>query len=659
MPAIPRTRSARLIVELSSTVLATLALGADAAPAPPREEESDHHRTAADAGVIVDRLVDDRLASLAEEIARLESSRSREPLLARRFTVETFLIAATLPLGLLGGDELPVDPCPLWRNDFRGPVPPLLAVVPESRSAEHRGGLGGGAGASARPRDPSAFSGEFLVELRHAVDGDDPVAVGGLIAVGAAADGSRSLAILATRCEPCLSPGSVDFPIVPECFLLESDQHETLIAVLEPEPLSHREARRPEPPRLDQPEDLYDLLDGVRPLALGVPPDAPPPPPEIAHDLAPSDVAWSTPPPTGAAALPPTSTWESRDQSGRLLQRVTLQRAVDGIVELRVEQPPVEVEWTSGELYQLDGHRPDGSLDRRWLRPRGTAIAHPVGLDAIFRLETSSRRSTIAIDGEVTRRGEVLASIRWRNLRAIDLDELAAIRASWHAIVAPAIARPAGAERGPDEARGMTPRLADGSPARGLDHRALEREAARRALRVALGSGDADALREATLRHRRAIESDGVAPAMTLRSLEGLAESLAGVGDASALAGLLGAPWSEAVAVIPTPDLARLVRERVTQGRWASASLLASSLAARTDLPVAEREALDALSSRLARLIGDESSARPRPTWFEPPGRRALEEFVQAGSSRSAPSANSAPGADRPAVAAAPTERTP
>jgi len=657
MPVITRGRSPRSIARPLRIALAVALAG----PGAPRASADDAPRPSDQivegATALVDRIVDERLASLAEEIDELESSRPREPLLARRFTVETFLIAATLPLGLLRGVEesTPIDPCPLWRHDFRGSLPPLR-VVPGVIAGDGLRAIAPrlAPASSAGDRPAAAIAGEFLVELRRGVDGDDPVAIGGLLLVAVERDGSRSLAILATRCEPCLSPGSVDFPIVPERFLLESDARETRIAVLEPEPLSHREARRSEPPRLDQPEDLYDLLDGVRPLVLGAAPEVDPPSPHDSPIAARGGVACSKDDVPRSASGVPTSTWESRDGADRLLQRVTLRRDGDDLAELLVEQPPVEVEWTSSEVYQLDGHRPDGSLDRRWLRPRGSVIAHRGGLVATFRFSGPPTGAVATVDAEVIRGEDRLATLRWSHLRAIDSKEVESTRGAWRRIFAPAIARPVEAERGPDEDRRATPRLPDASADRSLDPRAVERDAARRALRLALASRDAHVLRDATLRHRRAIEVDELSSSMTLRSLEGLAESLAAVGDRSSLERLLGAPWSDAVAAIPTPELARLVRERVAQGRWASSMLLASSLASRTDLPSVERETLDGLSSRLAVLIGDDPSSRPRPDWFVPPGRPALEAFIHE-RERRAPSA-SAPGS--PTLATAPKERS-
>ena len=331
------------------------------------------------------RLVRDRverqLAALEQSILAHEASQPRRSLLRRRFTVETFLMAALVPQAIAFAPQ--PDLAPLWRQDFRG-EPRALAGP---RGWPGRTALLGGP-----PAD--AVAGRFVIELLEPVDGDDAAAIGGRFVVG-----PDSATLAATWCEPCLHAESVDFPIVPEAFLLDWNRSHRAVATLLPAPRSHRELVRDEPSRLDQPEDLYDLFDGLRAL------------PRERGDLGGLPLDRS-----GRDDREPRgpSLHVSHGVDGTELQRVRVEHDdASGELLVSIDQPPVRCRWSSPRRYEIEGDVGGDSMPIRSFVPQGEIESLTAPITATFRIRAGSIAGTI-------RRGELLlATLRWESIACL------------------------------------------------------------------------------------------------------------------------------------------------------------------------------------------------------------------------------------------------
>jgi hypothetical protein len=579
----------------------------------------------------VRREVEARLALFESEIGRLEAGRDRTRLFARKLTVDTLLAVATLPRSLAFGPA--PDPLPLWRYDFRGVARPLR---PRCASTDDDGDLGFdplGGGLSNRPasaapqqlpalwdelgRGPTeALHARFTVRMRTLVDGDDPATLGGLVLI----EPQRTL-LLATWCEPCLAPIAVDFPVVPEAFLLEWDAQRRSIAVARPRLDGHSERVRPEPPDLDQPEDLYDLFDGVRPLPW-------------LERSAPRSGGGIDHREHAVTILE----WESRDDAGRLLQRVSWRSAAarprhrggdrdDAGVpvpsgssppRLVVEQPPLSTRWRSGHRYELAGDAAGTAMPRRTLRPEGELLQHAEGATAIFEI-VPGEDGAWCVEGTIRRGDAIAAEIRLDRFARIDLDESASVAGRW---------------RSAFEADGATARPQ--VDWRHLDPTARTLHAERTALLTALRIGDPVALDGAARRWSDAARELGVDPDSRLRALEGVAESLAAALDQSRVDLLFDGPWALEAAALDGPTRLRLSADRIRQGRFGAALRLLDGVDL-ADAPAAAAapgdQPLDTawLRRRLVAVALRPPEQRTRPEWIEPPGRAALDRQLAGG----------------------------
>lgn len=549
-----------------------------------------------------------RIEAMAREIEAQEASRDRLPLLERKFTVDTFLAVGTL-LESLGRGGVP-DPLPLWRFDFLDlprPLQPLEAAEIDSPDASPPAEAG------------LRLHGAFEVAFLQAAGGDDPVTIRGRVLIDDA-----GVAILATGCEPCLAPTAVDFPILPEAFLLEwADRHRE-VRTFHPAIASHRERLSPDPPRLDQPEDLYDLFDGLRPL------------PWL---LAATKPRFPTPA-SGSA--------EARDESGRALQRVewrldrgeTLRDVALARLSLSVEQPPLETRWRSGATYRLDGESGGDAFIAAELRPEGVLLQHPDGASASFEIDTDAGVPR-EISATIRRGGAIAAKLRWIGLESLGLEEAATVRQRWRRLADDPLAW----RSWPAALDGMS------------DQPAARLHGIRRRLLSAIGGRDRRAMHAAAASWSQELARQGFRPDVELRGWEQLAAWLAARGEQELAVEVALGPWLDAIRRQDPAVRRRLATDRLSHARFAAAMLLA--------LEVGEGDGplpwwLEAV---LLAALGGEAT-RPVVAWIEPPGRveldrivaEALSAFVRDRPPSSSPSSPS-PSSPSPAPAQSPTQK--
>jgi len=659
----------------------TDAAGIEAKPSPIDDSVAANAARARDA--VLDAVLG-QLDRLSEGISTHEASRPRTRLLERRLTVETFLIAGLAPQQLVFGDA--PDVAAPWRFAFDGTG---RRLAPDSATTADWSPLGRDERAAAAI---DGISGRFLISFLRPVGGDDPVTISGRFLAR-----PDRVMLAATWCEPCLAPDSVDFPIAPEGFLLEWDDSWRTIRVRVPMPGHHAErtlAIEDVPPLLDQPDDLFDLFDGLRPLPwlLGDPVRTPEESPERG---ATTDIA--TPGPEHLDAHPDTAghpTWISRTPDGGIAQRVTILHAGADSATLRVEQPPVRTTWTSFERYELVGDVHGEPLPTRSIRPQGSILAHDGGTVLTLSIElpepsdpvSDPRRGAAAAPGVapptspsahavVESGGRRIATLRWDRIRLLDRVGSDRLEASLrHAFEDPAIA--------PHATGRIDPLVA-------LDPAAAARRRLRGELRDAIADGTGGQVRDRIASHLDRLANDGLDPTVGLRSIEMLEERLLGASIAEGVADRLATAWRAAFERSSSAALRRLLDDRIRQGRFGAARRLATALASadgaatrpsrarvagsewardadriedRPDrdegvlgfgfaarlgmspkvAPAPTFENLPEIVRRIDAVI--ECEDRPAPSWHEPPGRRALEES-NAGSRR--------PRADRSRVVSA------
>lgn len=530
-----------------------------------------------DAEAMLREAIADRVDAMAREIETREASRDRGPLLARKFTIDTFLGVGTV-LATLHRGGVP-DPFPLWRFDFRDASRPLEAMPHAAVEAAASG----------------AWLAAFEVVLLEAVAGDDPVAIAGSVLV----DGTGA-AILANWCEPCLAPLAVDFPILPEAFLLEWNEVSRRVVASHPIVARHAEATANAPPALDQPEDLYDLFDGLRPL----PWLASPPPAGRPHE--PAAIA-------GDAA--------SRDERGARLQQVSWRREAsdrpssprEDRLRIEVMQPAISIRWRSGETFLLKGERHGETFRRASLRPEGALRQHPEGLAASIEARRIDGIPT-RIDAAVRRGDAVVATLRWTGIESIADAAAEAIRRSWREVALDG-----------DAWRSLDGRWAAAHP------QGPALQARRRAVLAAMLGGDRAAFASAASAWRQAIRSRGLPEDLELRAWEQLAAWRASQGDEAGVDAIVSGPWREAIATLSPPRRCELAESRLRQGRFAAAILLAMPSEGAAGPAPSPPESLPWwFGEILAQAAGSEAQ-RPRMAWIEPPGRARLDRLVAAG----------------------------
>jgi len=584
-----------------------------------RAADVDCNATAISTGEAVRRAVLAQLDRLAEGIRSHEAERPRDLLLARRMTVETFLLAGLVPQQLVFG-EAPDVAAP-WRTTFDGPPAPLETVVPRSATTREDD--------ASEPLRPLSFesgtfaglAGRFTVVLQRPVAGDDAVAISGRFLVR-----PERVLLAATWCEPCMSTHAVDFPILPEAFLLEWDDDWRRLRVRHPVVDEHAEPVADlddAPPRLDQPGDLFDLFDGLRglPWLLRRPPhdrDARAGPASPPVDRQASSRA-ADPGPTDADTGP--SAWIARDARGRVLQRVRLVRLDGDGARLEVEQPPIEVRWRAAERYELVGDVLGEPVPPRSIRPEGRIVAHEGGTSMILEIDVAgavdpprsassrpgpSARATILADGRP------FATLRWSRSRTCSTLEADRLEARLrHAF-------------GPRTRSDATSNV-DGFVR--IDPAAAARRDLRGEVRNAILNGAIGVVEDRMPAHLDRLAADGLPPTTALRSIEALEERLLGgeIGRVSQrVLDALDRAWRLAMERCDAATIDRFVVERIRQGR-----LGAAARAAAWRLSTFSEDAgssLSAIAERLATLAAD--GARPRAPWFEPPGRIRLDHRI-------------------------------
>ena len=545
------------------------------------------------------RLVRDRverqLAALEQSILAHEASQPRRSLLRRRFTVETFLMAALVPQAIAFAPQ--PDLAPLWRQDFRG-EPRALAGP---RGWPGRTALLGGP-----PAD--AVAGRFVIELLEPVDGDDAAAIGGRFVVG-----PDSATLAATWCEPCLHAESVDFPIVPEAFLLDWNRSHRAVATLLPAPRSHRELVRDEPPRLDQPEDLYDLFDGLRAL------------PRERGDLGGLPLDRS-----GRDDREPRgpSLHVSHGVDGTELQRVRVEHDdASGELLVSIDQPPVRCRWSSPRRYEIEGDVGGDSMPIRSFVPQGEIESLTAPITATFRIRAGSIAGTI-------RRGELLlATLRWESIACLSHTDAQPEADRLREPFREALAQPIDAVA-PEPALDSMPLRDPLDRLDAIDPIGADLRSARRNLLAAAVDRDPDGIERAFARHRRAITEQSLDPSTLWRGVEAYAEALASVEAVEDLGRWLDGPGSAAIASTASESLALMLADRLRMGRFGAAMLLASALDGRAD---ADRPTRTWANRTLERLIESFRDAHrraaghdepPAPSWWEPPGRSRLASLL-------------------------------
>jgi hypothetical protein len=519
-----------------------------------------------------------RIAAMALEIEAQEASRDRLALLERKFTVDTFLAVGTL-LESLGRGGTP-DPLPLWRFDFLDLPRPLR---PLEDSAEEIPDTPLPVEAARR------LHGAFEVAFHRTLGGDDPVTIRGRVLCD-----ESGVAILATACEPCLAPTAVDFPILPEAFLLEWDAQQREVRTFHPAIASHRERLGHGPPRLDQPEDLYDLFDGLRPL--------------------PWLLAAVTPP----CPMPASGAAEARNDQGRALQRVEwrLDRAESrhdrgaARIRLSVEQPAIETRWRSGAAYRLDGESGGASFIAAELRPEGVLLQHPQGASAIFEIELDAGVPR-EISGAIRRDDAIVATVRWIGLETLSLEQAAAIRQRWRQLANDPLAW----RSWPAVLHAMR------------HPQAASLHESRRRLLDAIGDRDRRALKAAAGSWGQELARQGFSPDAELRGWEQLATWLAARGEHDLALEIAFGPWHSSIRGLDHAVRRHLATERLSQARFSAAVLLASE-AGRGEAPSPWW-----LAAVLSAALGGEAT-RPAVPWIEPPGRVELDRLVAEALSR-------------------------
>lgn len=550
-----------------------------------------------DARHIVQATVERQLEALERAIFEHEAAAPRSRLLRRRFTVETFLLAGLVPQATAFREQ--PDLAPLWRFDFRDEPRRLVSEGPwPGRSAL--------LGAS----PAGAIAGSFVIEQLEPVGGDDAVAIGGRFVAT-----PDSVTLVATWCEPCLHANSVDFPILPEAFLLAWDADIREIATLLPVPASHREQVGEGPPALDQPEDLYDLFDGLRPLPWLRKPDASPAPVDRSgrDDREPRGVVVH----------------RSWDQSGAELQRIEVEPDAGELVVV-IHQPPLSCRWRSGFRYELQGDVSGSATSRHCVVPEGEIRSLESPVEAILRIRPGT------ITGSITREGRTLARLRWSSIEARTRAEANAIIARLREPFAPAFASPRAADV-PD-APSMT--AIDDATARSgtdslirldrLDPIGGELRRIRNELAESIRHDDREAIERAFARHRRLVADLALDASTSWRVGEQMAERLAESSDQDRLRPWLTGPCSLASTSLSAESLAALLGDRVAMGRFGAAAWLASSLLACPDATDAPRAWAARILPSLLELLRQHDAEGPanfrslRPPWWEPPGRGAL-----------------------------------
>lgn len=550
-----------------------------------------------------------QLDRMALGIADHEAGRPRGRLLARRFTIETFLMAGLSPQQLAFGAT--PDVAPLWRHAFDGSPAGLIASNESAR--RWIPARGQGTGSAAR----EAITGRFVFSSHRTIGGDDPVVIGGLVLARA-----DRVTLAATWCEPCLAPDAVDFPIMPEGFLLEWDRHTRRVEVLWPKRDRHAEIAPgldDAPPRLDQPGDLYDLFDGLRPLPWTVAPARETP----ASSGAAIETSPSGTPPVETGHAPPI--WVAHAGGGSVLQRVRIEtNAVTGHA-ICVEQKPVEVVWIASDRYELSGDVLGQQLPTRSVRPRGTITAHPAGIemrivavdparDAEFHEMPWSFASPTDLRATIESGGRTLATIAWQDLRLLDRPEADRIESSLRDVFE--------AEDPRLETRNLDAyELVDA-----LDPDAARRRHLRAALRRAIHAGTSKEIQAAVAAHVDELASQDLAPEIGVQSIEALEERLLGRSIDPHVPARLEVAWRAATGRCRDGALRRLLRQRVGQGRFGAAIRLADELIDRgaTASELATTASIRRLRTELAAALDD--ALRPPAPWFEPPGRRVLEQ---------------------------------
>ncbi|MGA1057576.1 MAG: hypothetical protein ACO3Y3_07755 [Phycisphaerales bacterium] len=552
-------------------------------------DASSPHAGETDARRIVHATVERQLEALERTIFDHESAAPRTMLVRRRFTVETFLLAGLVPQAVAFADR--PDLAPLWRFDFRDEPRPL-----EGPSGwPGRSTLIGVASAS-------AVAGSFLVEQLEPVGGDDAVAIGGRFVAT-----PDSVALVATWCEPCLHAASVDFPIMPEAFLLAWDRDTRSIGTLLPSPMAHREQVDHALAALDQPEDLYDLFDGLRPLGSVRPDD----PRLAAFDASGRDDREPRGP----------TIHVGRAATDAERQRVEVEPIEGGLV-VTIRQPPVSCRWRSGLRYDLQGDVAGVPMPSRRIVPEGEIDSLTGTVEASFRI----RRGGIV--GELRRDGRILARLRWSSIEACTheeaIDQFARLRGPFDSAWTSSSDETAPHELNRLELHHRTAL----SQLDRLDPIGSELRRLRQELLAAVRDDDRDAMLRAFERHRGLLAELALDPSTSWRSCEQLAEALAESADRDRLARWLDGPCSLALASPAAETLAELLRDRIAMGRFGAAAWLAATITTRDDATDRERSwaanILPTLLDVLRSSEGPLATQSPRPPWWEPLGREAL-----------------------------------
>ncbi len=592
-----------------------------------------------------------QLDRIGEGIFRHEASRSRHRLLERRMTVETFMLAGLAPQRVFFGRT--PDLAAPWRYAFDGVGRPLEAVSTAAQAwtpLAHR--------SDGDPWD--AVLGRFSISFARSVGGDDPVAIGGRVL----ARPDRVL-LAATWCEPCLAPDSVDFPILPEGFLLEWDATWRTLRVRLPRRDVHHERTllaTDSPPRLDHPGDLYDLFDGLRALPWLVGDTPGTEPPSISVGAAVGVPSTRMPEePSRRRPADPHADWISQRPGEAPSQRTTIESSPPDRLHLRVDQSPIDTQWTSFERYELVGDVLGDPLPPRSIRPEGTIVAHEGGTRLDFELLDHPSRaleeavgdgaaaphdigrgsvhspapSAMSATADIETAGRHFASIHWSRLRLVDeatADRLEARFRHAFATDAPSRSMP-----------GRADALATFDPA------AAARRQMREELRRAIVDGPTEEVANRLDAHLDRIAADQLPVSIAVRSIEALEERLVAPRLDHEVEARLGLAWRRAVEHSSRDQLIDLLEDRIRQGRFFAARRLAHVLEEDRRDPTTETR----VSEIRRRLDALREHAEPiAPSWFEPLGRLTLDLRGRHGAPLSAPDRTGPPEPNEVASAA-------
>ncbi|MBX3355774.1 MAG: hypothetical protein KF724_08755 [Phycisphaeraceae bacterium] len=194
-----------------------------------------------------------------EEMAALERSQDRRPLLARKLATDSAMLPGLLILELTRG--IRCDPAALLRYDFEGDgielaVPAKFDLDPIEELAQ---------GVSSALGQGIAF--EYRSERTGAEGEDFPVLIHWL---GHAAkppggrDADAKAVLLAHWFEPFLGTRQLDFPLNPELLKIEFSSRSAMIQAGPPSNAVRSESFGASVPPMINPGELYDLFDSLR-----------------------------------------------------------------------------------------------------------------------------------------------------------------------------------------------------------------------------------------------------------------------------------------------------------------------------------------------------------------------------------------------------------